>query len=82
MKAETEQRLAVHDGPNTHYFYVGDHFQLMQEDGFTICGTVVGFEKDTVIVKRRYGERPPWPVKVCDIKAMLPDNTERVAADE
>lgn len=82
MKAETEQRLAVHDGPNTHYFYVGDHFNLMRKDGVTICGTVVGFEADTVIVKRRYGERPPWPVKVGDIKAMLPDNMEWVAAYE
>lgn len=82
MKAETEQRLAVHDGPNTHYFYVGDHFHLLRTDGVTIVGTIVGLEKDTVIIKRRHGERPPWPVKVEDIKAMLPDNTEQVAADE
>lgn len=82
MKTRIEQRIAVHNGTDTQHLYVGDHFTMLRKDGVTICGTIVGMESDTVIVKRRYGDRPPWPVKVEDIKTLRRDTGEQGAADE
>lgn len=82
MKTRIEQRVAVYDGTNAHYLYVGDPFTLLRKDGVTICGTIVGIESDTIIVKRRYGDRPPWPVKVEDIKTLHRDTGEQGAANE
>mgnify|MGYP007114421808 CR=1 FL=1 len=82
MKARIEQRIAVHDGPNTQYLYIGDHFTMLRKDGVTICGTIVGIESDTIIIKWRYGDRPPWPVKVEDIKTLHRDTGEQGATNE